>query len=136
MKEELKVLYMKIALEVSNMSKASRTHVGAVIVKDHNIISFGWNGTPTGYFTNICEKDDITMPYVVHAEQNALAKTSKIGISTYGAKLFVTMSPCFDCAKLIIQSGIDTVYYIDEYTNIESLELLRNCNVKVEQLNF
>jgi dCMP deaminase len=128
-------LYMDIAERVALESYCERKKVGAVIVKDNNIISFGYNGTISG-FPNVCEADDgeKTLETVLHAESNALMKCLKRGESTDGASLYVTLSPCQGCAKLIIQSGIKEVFYRDEYRSISGLDLLCEANVKLTQL--
>jgi dCMP deaminase len=142
-------LYMDLATRIAEMSFAKRLHVGAVIVKDTNIISFGWNGMPSGWDNN-CEEEVIvaevegnpsrvirelkTKTEVLHAEQNALAKLAKSTESGDGAKLFVTHAPCMDCAKLVYQSGINTVYYRNSYRSSEGLEFLERAGVTVTQV--
>ena len=124
-------LYLDIAKRVSEMSYANRKKVGAVIVKDGNIISFGWNGSPSG-FDNECEDEDgITLPYVVHAEQNALYKLARSGESAVGSTLYLTLSPCITCALGIIQSGISRVVYLEEYSDTSSLDFLEASNIEV-----
>jgi dCMP deaminase len=124
---------MNIAYEISKMSYANRLKVGAILIKDNSIISFGYNGMPYG-FDNICETDDITNPEVLHAETNAIAKICKSAQSSEGASLYVTTSPCFECAKLIIQAGIKNVYYNNTYRNIEGIKLLKKANINVFQI--
>ena len=103
--------YLKMALEWGELSYCKRRKVGALIVKDNMIISDGYNGTPTG-FENICEDDEgYTKWYVLHAEANAIAKVSSSTQSTKGATLYITLSPCRECSKLIFQSGIKRVVY-------------------------
>lgn len=123
---------MDICDRVAQMSYANRHKVGAVIVKDGNIIAFGWNGTPPGD-DNCCETKDggVTRPDVIHAEQNAIAKAARLGISTKGAALFTTLSPCFDCAKLILQSGISSVYYKEMYRDKTAYKFLKQHNVRL-----
>ncbi|MBQ4009504.1 MAG: CMP deaminase, partial [Bacteroidales bacterium] len=100
--------------------------------KDKMIISDGFNGTPAG-FENQCEdENDVTKPYVLHAEANAITKVAKSGNSSEGATLYITTSPCIECAKLIIQSGIERVVYSEEYRKSEGIELLKRANIKVE----
>jgi dCMP deaminase len=100
------------------------------------IISDGYNGTPSG-FENECEDEqDHTKPYVLHAEANAITKVAKSNNSSEGATLYITASPCMECAKLIIQAGIVRVVYSDKYRNIEGIELLERANVNVEQIDF
>ena len=115
------------------MATAERRKVGGVLVKDGNIISFAWNGTPSG-FCNSCEEDGVTKPIVVHAEQNVIAKIAKSTQSSKGSTLYLTASPCYECAKLIIQSEIIRVVYRDEYRVIEPLDFLRNANIKLEHI--
>lgn len=123
--------YIQIASIIAESSHCARNQVGALVVKDGNIIAFGYNGTPRG-FPNKCE--DIhgnTLPEVLHAESNAITKLARSQEDCEGADLYTTLSPCFECAKLIIQSGIKAVYYLDEYRNTEGLDLLEKSNVKV-----
>ena len=122
-------LYMDIAYRVAEMSHAKRRKVGCVIVKDERIISMGWNGMPTG-MPNLCEDYDTlravstTKKEVLHAEANALMKLAKYGSSANGATLYTTTSPCFECAKLIYQSGIKKLVYSEFYTDQEPLTFL------------
>src|SRR5690242_14003254 len=106
--------YMSLALTIAESSRAKRLKVGALLVKDGNIISFGFNGTPKG-FDNVCEINGKTKPEVLHAESNAITKCAKSTMSSEGATLYTTDSPCFECAKLIIQSGIVRVVYEREF---------------------
>ena len=104
-------MYMNIATEISNMSYCKRRQVGSVIIKDKSIISYGYNGMPTG-FENICEcEDGKSKPEVLHAETNALTKITKSTQSSIDADLYVTLSPCLNCSKLIVQSGIKRVFF-------------------------
>lgn len=117
-------------------SYCKRRQVGALIVKNRMIISDGYNGTPSG-FENICEDDaGITKPYVLHAEANAITKVAKSNNSSEGATLYITDSPCMECAKLIIQAGISRVVYSNKYRVTEGLNLLERAGVAVEQLEF
>lgn len=125
---------MDIAKRIALMSHAKRSKVGAVVVKDGNILSFGYNGMPNG-FDNCCETDNVTNKEVLHAESNAFTKLMKTSNSSEGASLFVTLSPCFDCAKLIIQCGISEVYFHEYYRNTESLEFLCKAGVKVYNID-
>ena len=124
---------MKSAEIFGQMSHALRAQVGAVIVKDNRIISIGYNGMPSGW-PNDCEYQDgqKTKPEVLHAETNAIAKVARSSESCEGASIFTTYAPCLDCAKLIHQSGITTVYYSNEHmrTN-EGVEFLQKCNIEV-----
>ena len=115
--------YLEMAAIWAKNSYCKRRQVGAILVKDRMIISDGYNGTPSG-FENVCEDENgITKPYVLHAEANAISKVAKSGNSSEGATLYVTASPCMECAKLIIQAGIKRVVYMDEYRLLEGIEL-------------
>jgi len=137
----LDVVYLKMADDLSTLSHAVRRKVGCLIVKDTQIISEGYNGTPRG-FDNGCEYVDhvdhmYTKPEVLHAESNALTKLARSTNSSSGATLYVTCSPCFECAKLIIQSGITRVVYRHLYTNkncMEALALLKKAGIKIMQM--
>ena len=122
---------MNIAKEVSTLSHCVRFKVGAVLVKDGNIISMGYNGTPAG-LDNCCEKDNVTLPHVIHGEVNAILKAAKTGISVDGGTLYLTLSPCLDCSKLILQSGIKRVVYLIAYRNLEGIDFLKQF-ISVEQ---
>ncbi|MBQ0024150.1 MAG: dCMP deaminase family protein [Bacteroidales bacterium] len=125
--------YIEMASVWARNSYCSRRKVGAIIVKDRMIISDGYNGTPSG-FENVCEDDNgVTKPYVLHAEANAITKVAKSGNSSQGATMYVTASPCMECAKLIIQSGISRVVYRDEYRISDGIDLLRRAGVEVEK---
>jgi len=114
-------------------SYCSRRKVGAILVKDRMIISDGYNGTPAG-FENVCEDENgVTKPYVLHAEANAITKVAKSNNSSEGATLYVTASPCMECAKLIIHAGISRVVYSEEYRITDGLDLLRRAGVIVEK---
>ena len=141
-KQRYNDLYMDLATRISEMSYATRLQVGSVIVKDSNIISFGWNGMPSGW-TNDCEdviqlSDDTvelkTKSEVLHAETNALAKIAKSTNSSEGSSLFVTHAPCLDCAKLIYQSGINSVYYRNSYRDEKGIDFLKHCKVEVSKV--
>lgn len=158
-------VYMDVAYAVSQLSYAERRKVGCVIVKDNQIVSFGYNGTPKG-FDNSCEdleiikieasykdapdvvndleddgfvcKDECctkkvytTKREVLHAESNAISKIAKSTMSSDGADLYTTTSPCFECSKLIVQAGIKTVYYTEEYRDTEGLQLLNKAGIEV-----
>ena len=136
--ERLDETYMAMAEKLSELSHAQRAKVGALIVKDTHIIAEGYNGTPAG-FDNSCEYYDYvdhmhTKPEVLHAESNAITKIAKSTNSSDGATLYSTCSPCFDCAKLIIQSGIKRVVYEEDYRNSEGLNLLHKANIQVCKL--
>mgnify|MGYP002840226129 FL=1 len=122
--------YLKMALEWGELSYCKRRKIGALIVKDKMIISDGYNGTPTG-FENLCEDDKgYTKWYVLHAEANAIAKVSSSTQSTNGATLYITLSPCRECSKLIFQSGIIRVVYNKEYKDSSGLEFLEKAGVE------
>ena len=126
--------YLEMAEIWAQNSYCKRRKVGALLVKDRMIISDGYNGTPSG-FENICEEDGVTKPYVLHAEANAITKVAKSGNSSEGATLYVTASPCLECSKLIIQSGIKRVVYRDEYRLTDGIDLLRRAGVEVEKID-
>lgn len=154
---------MQVAYQFAKLSYANRRKVGCVIVKDHQVISFGYNGMPHG-FDNQCEETetvyyenpdtaleliedhgftcdngccsrDRTRREVLHAESNAIMKVAKSTMSCDGADLFTTTCPCFECAKLIIQAGISKVYYTEEYRDMSGVELLQQAGIIVEQVN-
>ena len=157
MKEKFYNAYMKVAETFAGLSSARRLHVGAIIVKDDRIISIGYNGMPSGWDNN-CE-DEIycddgeykkqlypkeadqwisynlkTKPEVLHAETNAIAKLAKSTESGDGAHMFITHAPCLDCAKLVYQSGINSVYYRNSYRSSEGLEFLQKAGVVVTKV--
>lgn len=126
--------YLKMALEWGKLSHCKRRQVGALIVMDKMIISDGYNGTPTG-FDNNCEDDEnYTKWYVLHAEANAITKVSSSTQSSEGATLYVTLSPCRDCSKLIFQAGIIRVVYYEEYKDRSGLDFLIEGGVEVTQI--
>ena len=126
--------YMRMALIWAENSYCQRRQVGALIVKDQMIISDGYNGTPAG-FENVCEDENgITKPYVLHAEANAITKIARSNNSSEGATLYVTASPCIECAKLIIQAGIKRVVYSERYRLEDGIELLRRAGIEVEYI--
>lgn len=135
MKEELKIAYMDIAERFAKVSQCKRLQVGAIIVKHGSILAHGWNGTPSGFHTNCCEKEDgSTNPFVLHAEQNALIKMAKSSESIDGAELFCTHSPCPDCSKMIAQAGVKKVYYRSEYRITDGIGVLQQLGVEVEKM--
>jgi dCMP deaminase len=131
-KYKLDSVYINIAKEIGTLSYCERAKVGAVIVKDGNLISFGYNGTPAS-MDNCCENGDITLSHVIHAECNAILKAAKSGYAVDGATLYLTLSPCKECAKLILQSGINRVVYDKEYRDAAGIEFLKQF-IKVEKL--
>ena len=127
--------YLEMASVWARNSYCKRRQVGALLVKDRMIISDGYNGTPSG-FENQCEDaNGVTKPYVLHAEANAITKVAKSGNNSAGATLYITDSPCMECAKLIIQAGIRRVVYGDEYRLTDGIDLLRRAGVDVEKIN-
>ena len=127
--------YLKMAKEWGKLSYCKRKQVGALIVKDKMIISDGYNGTPTG-FENKCEDaEDHTKWYVLHAEANAILKVASSTQSCKGATLYITMSPCRECSKLIHQSGIRRVVYVDAYKDDEGLLFLEKAGVEIVHIN-
>ena len=143
MKQKFRDAYMKTAETFAELSSARRLHVGAIIVKDDRIISIGYNGMPSGWNNN-CEDDFgldlngnptlVTKPEVLHAETNAIAKLARSNESGLGSTMFVTHAPCLDCAKLVYQSGINSVYYRNTYRDKAGLEFLSKAGVKTEQI--
>ena len=124
-----------MAREWGNLSYCERRKVGALIVKDRMIISDGYNGTPTG-MENICEEEEnYTKWYVLHAEANAIMKVASSTQSCSGATLYVTLSPCKDCSKLIYQAGIVRVVYIDQYKDTTGIDFLKDAGVEVVQIS-
>ena len=124
--------YLRMARIWAENSYCNRRQVGALIVKDRCIISDGYNGTPHG-FENDCEdENNVSKPYVLHAEANAITKVARSGNNSDGATLYVTASPCIECAKLIIQAGIKRVIYGEEYRLPDGIELLRRAGVELE----
>jgi dCMP deaminase len=157
MKKKFVEAHMKVAETYAGLSSAKRLHVGAIIVKDDRIISIGYNGMPSGWDNDCedkiyCEDGDcseqllpkeanqwmkyklVTKPEVLHAETNAIAKLAKSTESGNGATMFVTHAPCMDCAKLVYQSGISSVYYRNSYRDDKGINFLQKAGVNVEQI--
>jgi dCMP deaminase len=144
---------MKAAEVYSQLSSARRLQVGCVVVKDNTIIGIGYNGMPSGW-NNDCEKRSytnidtkwqyldedgstyslVTRPEVLHAESNALAKVARSTNSSEGASVFVTHAPCLDCAKMMYQAGINSVYYRNSYRDTSGVDFLKDCNIEVKQI--
>ncbi len=123
--------YLRMAEIWAENSYCKRRQVGALLVKDKMIISDGYNGTPAG-FENVCEDEyDVTKPYVLHAEANAITKVARSNNSSENATLYITDSPCMECAKLIIQAGIRRVVYSKKYRNVEGLDLLTRAGIEL-----
>ena len=128
---QLDLRYLRMAAIWSENSYCERRKVGALIVKDKMIISDGFNGTPSG-FPNVCESEDgVTLPYVLHAEANAITKVARSNNSSEGGTLYVSTSPCMDCSKLIIQAGIKRVVFSELYRITDGLELLEKAGIEV-----
>lgn len=134
-------LYLDIASRIAQMSFAERLKVGAIAVKNNNILAFGFNGTPAG-FDNCCEYRDYyedgeyilrTKPEVIHAEANLVAKAAREGLSLKGSTIYLTHSSCVNCAILLVQAGIEREVYLEEYRNTEGLSILKQSNIKVEK---
>ena len=139
MKDKLVTAYIKTAETFAELSHARRLHVGAIVVKDDRIISIGYNGMPAGWDNN-CEDELhqpigrvnlVTKPEVLHAETNAIAKLAKSNESGMGAAMFITHAPCFDCAKLIFQSGITKVWYKTDYRDDSGVKFLAKSGIEV-----
>ncbi|MCR4619236.1 MAG: dCMP deaminase family protein [Paludibacteraceae bacterium] len=127
--------YMRMARIWAENSYCKRRQVGALIVKERMIISDGYNGTPSGFENNCEDEENRSLPYVLHAEANAITKVARSNNSSEGATLYVTASPCMECAKLIIQSGIKRVVYAEEYRLTEGVDLLREAGIEVERID-
>ena len=149
MKTKLIDAYMQTAKTFAELSHARRLHVGAIVVKDDRIISIGYNGMPAGWDNN-CEEEVVvavvdgypqreikelkTRPEVLHAETNAIAKLARSNESGFGSDMFITHSPCLDCAKLIFQSGIKRVWYGEAYRNTDGVEFLTKSGIEVNKV--
>ena len=143
MKQKFKDAYMDVAHRFAQLSSAKRLQVGAIVVKDDRIISIGYNGMPAGW-TNECEyviqhSDDTTStktkPEVIHAEANAIAKLARCSESGKDSVMFLTHSPCIDCAKQIYTAGINTLFYAEDYRSNAGIEFLKKCNIEVIKWN-
>ena len=132
--QKLDLRYLRMARIWAENSYCKRRQVGALVVKDKMIISDGYNGTPSG-FENVCEENNVTKPYVLHAEANAITKLARSSNNSEGSTLYVTASPCIECSKLIIQSGIKRVVYAEKYRLTDGIDLLERAGVKVEYMN-
>ena len=127
--------YLRMARIWAENSYCQRRKVGAIVVKDKMIISDGYNGTPSG-FENVCEDaDNVTKPYVLHAEANAITKLARSNNNSDGSTLYITDSPCIECAKLIIQAGIKRVVFAQKYRLVDGLELLQRANIELLHIN-
>ena len=123
-----------MALEWAKLSHCSRKQVGALIVKDRMIISDGYNGTPTGYDNSCEDENGETLWYVLHAEANALTKIAKSNHNAEGATLYITLSPCKECSKLILQAGIKRVVYVNGYKDQSGLQFLEESGISITQI--
>ena len=132
--QKLDLRYLRMARIWAENSYCKLRQVGALGVKDKMIISDGYNGTPSG-FENVCEDNNVTKPYVLHAEANAITKLARSSNNSEGSTLYVTASPCIECSKLIIQSGIKRVVYAEKYRLTDGIDLLKRAGVKVEYMN-
>ncbi len=131
----LDLRYLRMARIWAENSYCERRKVGALVVKDKMIISDGYNGTPSG-FENVCEdENNITKPYVLHAEANAITKLARSSNNSDGSTLYVTAAPCIECSKLIIQAGIKRVVYGEKYRLEDGINLLKKANIEVVFLN-
>lgn len=129
--QKLDMRYLRMARIWAENSYCRRRQVGALVVKDKMIISDGYNGTPSG-FENVCEDaDNVTKPYVLHAEANAITKLARSSNNSDGATIYITASPCIECAKLIIQAGIKRVVYGEKYRLTEGVDLLMRAGIEV-----
>lgn len=128
--------YLQMALIWAENSYCKRRKVGALLVKDKMIISDGYNGTPVGFENNCEDEENKSKPYVLHAEANAITKVAKSNNSSDGATLYVTSSPCLECAKLIIQAGIKRVIFADNYRLEDGINLLKRANIEVIQVDL
>ena len=132
---KLDLRYLKMARIWAQNSYCQRRQVGALVVKDGMIISDGYNGTPSG-FENICEDDNnVTKPYVLHAEANAITKLARSNNNSEGATIYITASPCIECAKLIIQAGIKRVVYGEQYRLTDGVDLLKRAGIETIYIN-
>jgi dCMP deaminase len=126
--------YMRMATIWAENSYCKRRQVGALLVKDKMIISDGYNGTPSGFDNNCEDENNSSFPYVLHAEANAITKVARSNNGSDGATLYVTASPCIECAKLIIQAGIKRVVYGEQYRLLDGVDLLRKAGIDVSQI--
>tara|TARA_B100001142_G_scaffold320746_1_gene366307 strand:+ start:1827 stop:2243 length:417 start_codon:yes stop_codon:yes gene_type:complete len=128
--------YMKMAVEWAKLSHCKRKQVGALIVKNRMIISDGYNGTPSGFHNSCEDENGKTHWYVLHAEANAILKIASSNHDCNGATLYLTMSPCKECSKLIHQSGIIRLVYLNEYKDLSGLQFLKTAGIKINKLSL
>ncbi|MCC8146136.1 MAG: dCMP deaminase family protein [Bacteroidales bacterium] len=133
--KELDKRYLRMAMIWAENSYCVRRQVGALIVKDKMIISDGYNGTPSGFENNCEDEEGLTKPYVLHAEANAITKIARSNNNSKDATLYVTASPCIECAKLIIQAGIKRIVYSEKYRLSDGIDLLERANIEVVYIN-
>ena len=126
--------YLRIAREWGKLSHCERKQVGAIIVKDRMIISDGFNGTPSGFNNNCEDNEGMTKWYVLHAEANAIMKVAKSTNNSDGATLYITLSPCRECSKLILQAGITRVLYLKGYKDDSGLQFLEKAGIEVQHI--
>lgn len=131
-------VFMGVAKTIAELSHCKRAKVGCIIVgQDKNIMAYGFNGTPSGFDNEAEYEIDgalVTKPETLHSESNAIAKIAKSTLSSDGATIYVTMSPCFECSKLIIQAGIKKVIYLEKYRDTKGIDLLEKCGIEIKQL--
>ena len=132
--KELDRVFIDITKNIASLSHCTRSKVGAVLVKTGNLISFGYNGTPAG-MDNCCEENNVTKDEVIHAEMNAILKAAKSGKAVEGSTLYLTLSPCKECSKLILQSGVKKVVYLNRYRNLDGIQFLSQF-IEVEQYDI
>lgn len=132
--KELDRVFIDITKNIASLSHCTRSKVGAVLVKTGNLISFGYNGTPAG-MDNGCEENNVTKDEVIHAEMNAILKAAKSGNAVEGSTLYLTLSPCKECSKLILQSGVKKVVYLNRYRNLDGIQFLSQF-IEVEQYDI
>lgn len=125
-------MYMSIVDIISKRSLANRAKQGAILIKNNSIISYGYNGTPSGFDNNCEDENNVTKPEVLHAESNCLMKIACSTNSSEGSIMYITMSPCLECAKLIIQAKVKEVYYREPYRDMSGIKLLFKAGIKCE----
>lgn len=128
--------YIKVCVLFSKASYCKRNQVGAIMVKNGNIIAHSYNGTISGRDNDCEDADGHTKPEVIHAEQNLVAKAAQSTTSSFGASVYCTLSPCIECAKLLIQAGILEVFYLHEYREIDGINLLKSCDINVTRISL
>ncbi|MBO5613393.1 MAG: dCMP deaminase family protein [Prevotella sp.] len=133
--KKLDMRYLRMARIWAENSYCKRRQVGALVVKDQRIISDGYNGTPSG-FDNVCEENNVSFPYVLHAEANAITKLARSHNNSEGSTLYVTASPCLECAKLIIQAGIKRVIYGENYRLDDGIQLLKRAGIETQLMEI